>query len=635
MKKKHPKFVLLTLILVLIFSALPVNAQGGEFTLTVLHNNDGESQLLNAGGEIIDFGGVARFATLVENLRAEAISGAGNEGVILLSSGDNFLAGPEFTASQEKGVPFYDTIAIDSIGYDAMAIGNHEFDFGPELLADFIEGFDGRLPFVSANLDFSGEARLQALVDQGDIVKSLVVDEAGEQIGVVGATTPQIPYISSPRNVRVGPDVAGAIQAEIDALQGNGVNKIIVISHLQDVQEDLDLATQLSGVDIMIAGGGDELLANEGDVLVPGDEEPFGPYPLLATGADGAEIPVVTTAGDYKYVGRLIVTFDAEGNVTAVDENSSLARVAGGDNPDAVAPDPEIQAQVVDPVSNFVSDLANNVIATSEVALEGRREPGVRTMETNEGNLLADALLWQATQLADEFGVSAPQVAMQNGGGIRNNNLIPAGDFTELNTFDIAPFANYVAVVENIPPEQFKELMENGVAEVETAGGRFTQIAGFSIVYDLAGTPQALDESGGVSTPGTRVQEIHLDDGTAIVENGAVVSGAPAVNVATIDFLARGGDQYPFRDASFTPLGVSYQQALSDYIVEVLGGVITAAQYPESGSGRIAQIGAAAPSDAPATLPQSGAPLSALPYLLLSLAGAGLTGAGLWLRRKQ
>ncbi|HEX9924779.1 MAG TPA: bifunctional metallophosphatase/5'-nucleotidase, partial [Anaerolineae bacterium] len=270
MKKNHPKIVLLTLILVLIFSALPVSAQGGEFTLTVLHNNDGESQLLNAGGDIVDFGGVARFATLVDNLRAEAISGAGNEGVVLLSSGDNFLAGPEFSASQEKGIPFYDTIAIDLIGYDAMAIGNHEFDFGPDLLADFIEGFGGRLPFVSANLNFSGEARLQVLVDQGDIVKSLVIEEGGEQIGVVGATTPQIPFISSPRNVRVSSDVAGVIQTEIDALQENGVNKIIVISHLQDVQEDLDLATQLSGVDIMIACGGDELLANEGDVLVPG-----------------------------------------------------------------------------------------------------------------------------------------------------------------------------------------------------------------------------------------------------------------------------------------------------------------------------------------------------------------------------
>lgn len=652
MNKARIRDVVITMLVALLLSAMPVGAQGDEFTLTVLHNNDGESQLLNAGGEIEDFGGVARFATLVDNLRDEALQGSGNRGVVLLSSGDNFLAGPEFNASLEKGVPFYDTIAIGLIGYDAMAIGNHEFDFGPEVLADFIEGFNGSLPFVSANLDFSGEPALQALVDRGDIVKSVVIEEAGEQIGVVGATTPNLSFISSPRQVQAGSDVAGAIQTEIDALEAEGVNKIIVISHLQDVNEDLDLATQLSGVDIMIAGGGDELLANEGDMLVPGDEEAFGPYPLQATTADGTDIPVVTTAGDYKYVGRLIVTFDGDGNVASVDENSGLVRVAGGDNADAVAPDPEIQAQVVEPVQNFVSDLANNVIATSEVALEGRRDPGVRTMETNEGSLMADALLWQANQVVSQYDVPSADVALQNGGGIRNNNVIPAGPFTELNTFDIAPFSNFVTLVENIPPEQFKEIIENAVSQVEEAGGRFAQVSGFTFTYDLPGTAQELDDDGNVVTPGTRVQQITLDDGTTIVENGEIAAGAPSVNVATIDFLARGGDQYPFRDASFTPLGVSYQKALDNYIVEALGGVITVDQYPEAGLGRIVQMGSApaveeapatsaetvpaeAPAEAPATLPQSGAPVNVFLILMLSMTGASLTGAGLWLRHRK
>ena len=151
-----------------------------KFSLTVLHNNDGESQLINAGSGIEDFGGVARFATLVDELRHDADHAPGKSASLLLSSGDNFLAGPEFKASQEKGVPFFDSTAIKLIGYDAMAIGNHEFDFGPDTLADFIEGIDGQLPFVSANLDFSGEPRLQALVDQGIIVNSLVVTKKNQ-----------------------------------------------------------------------------------------------------------------------------------------------------------------------------------------------------------------------------------------------------------------------------------------------------------------------------------------------------------------------------------------------------------------------------------------------------------------------
>ncbi|MCB0163845.1 MAG: 5'-nucleotidase C-terminal domain-containing protein [Anaerolineae bacterium] len=587
------KLKLLLLAVVLTFANLSLAGaqEGGEFTLTILHNNDGESQLVNAGSDLADFGGVARLAALVNKLRAEAVDGSGNTGVVLLSSGDNFLPSPELDASTEKGVPFYDSTAIKLIDYDAMAIGNHEFDFGPEFLAQFIEGVGGEFPFVSANLDFSGEPSLQALVDNGSIVKSVVVDKEGQQIGIVGATTPNLASITSPRNVKVSSDVAGALQTEIDALQSEGVNKIIVISHLQNVNEDLDLAGQLSGVDVMIAGGGDELLADADTVLVPGDEEPFGSYPLTATTADGAEIPVVTTPGDYKYVGKLVVTFDADGNITSVAEDSGLVRVAGGDNSDAVEPDAEIEAQVVEPVSTYVEALAGNQIGTSEVALEGRRDPGIRTQETNLGDLMADALLWEANRQAGSFGVAQANIALQNGGGIRNNTLIPAGPITELTTFDVAPFSNFVSIVYDISPQQFKDLMENAVSGVENADGRFPQTAGFTLVYDPAGTAMEIDEDGNVVTAGERVQSITLDDGTAIVQDGAVVEGAPAVAAATIDFLARGGDQYPFGDNTFTSMGVSYQQALSNYITEGLGSSITAAQYPEGGTGRTTAVG--------------------------------------------
>jgi 2',3'-cyclic-nucleotide 2'-phosphodiesterase (5'-nucleotidase family) len=138
----------------------------------------------------------------------------------MVSSGDNFLAGVEFNASLEKGVPLYDAITLDLIAYDAMAIGNHEFDFGPDVLADFILGFTMfPAPFLSANLDVSHEPRLQALKDQGRIANSVVVNELGERIGIIGATTPRLRFISSPRNVKVNPDVAGVVQAEVDRLE--------------------------------------------------------------------------------------------------------------------------------------------------------------------------------------------------------------------------------------------------------------------------------------------------------------------------------------------------------------------------------------------------------------------------------
>jgi 5'-nucleotidase len=297
----------------------------------------------------------------------------------------------------------------------------------------------------------------------------------------------------------------------------------------------------------------------------------------------------VTTAGNYAYVGQLVVGFDKEGNVLEVNESlSGPVRVAGGDNPDAVEPDPDVQAQVVDPLIAAVADLQANVIGTSEVDLDGRRT-SVRTMETNEGNLVADSLLWQATELAGSFGVPAPDIALQNGGGIRNDSIIPAGNITELDTFSIVPFPNFVSVVENISREQFKEILENAVSRVEFGDGRFAQIAGFSFDWDPTGTPQLLDALGNVTQAGTRVREVVLDDGTVIVTGGAVVSGAD-LTVATIDFLARSGDQYPFRGAPFVTLGVTYQLALRNYIETGLNGLITATDYPEGGEGRITRL---------------------------------------------
>ena len=132
--------------------------------------------------------------------------------------------------------------------------------------------------------------------------------------------------------------------------------------------------------------------------------------------------------------------------------------------------------------------------------------------------------------------------------------------------------------------------MENPVSAYPNPDGRFAQISGFRMIRDPAGTAEVVDNDGNVLTPGNRVVEIRLDDGTFIVQKAAVVAGAPSVHIATNDFPARGGDPYPFRGAPFTTVGVTYQQALRNYIVTGLGGLITAADYPEGGEGRITVV---------------------------------------------
>lgn len=580
------------------------------YWLTVLHNNDGESEVVNAGGDLTDFGGAARFKTVVDDLRDEALKrsgvpAGGRRGVVMISSGDNFLAGPEFSVGFDRGVPFYDTIAMELIGYDAVALGNHDFDFGPSVLADFLAGYDNPPPYVAANVDFSGEPELQAYVDAGVISKSHIIFQRGKRIGVVGLQTPNLPFISSPGNVEVSDDLVTFVQHAVNRFKDRNVDIIILASHLQNIQNEIDLVAELKDVDLVIAGGGDELLANFDDLLIPGDEDNIhGPYPIIATDSRGNEVPIVTTTGEYRYVGKIVLGFDRRGNVVHIDAlRSGPVRVAGGDCNgnlpcnDAVEPDPLMQEMVVDPVVEGLEELASNVIAQSEVDLDGTRA-GVRSMETNQGNLVADSLLWQARENAAAFGAKLPDVAVQNGGGIRNDSIIPAGPITELDTFDILPFLNFVSVTEDIPREQFKLLMENAVACTQTAdftinpncgSGRFAQVAGFSFEWDPTGTGLVLDDNYNVVTPGTRVVNLMLDDGTVIVDNGNVVPGDP-VTLATNNFSAGGGDQYPINDLPFINVGATYQQALANYLVDELNGLVTAADYPEGGEGRIVEL---------------------------------------------
>jgi 5'-nucleotidase len=578
------------------------DGSGQVVTLTIFHLNDSESHLLHAGKGIEDFGGAARCVTVVKNLR----SASATDVVLTLSSGDNFLAGPEFKAGLKAHNPalggmntYYDAKALDAIGYDAILLGNHDFDFGPDLLADFIStGFTSTFPpYLSANIDFTGEPALQALVERGRIAKSLVIERSGHTFGIIGATTPNLPFISRPANAVVDSNLVTVVQNEINALLNGGINKIIFVSHLQDLAEDKALIAQLSGVDIAVTGGSNDVLANPGDLLLPGDT-PRGTYPIAVKDLSNREVSIVTTGGEYKYVGQLMVDFDkTTGEITRIDPDSGPIRVAGGAHPDAVMPDPQVNAQVTEPVKAFVAKLETNVIARSEVALDGIRM-NVRSKETNAGNLVADALLSEARRQSGNFGVKAPTIALTSGGSIRNNTIIPAGKISERDTYEIVPFPDFLSVFEKVSLTTFKDLLENAVSRIDSEGhttgagtGRFAHIAGFSFEFDPSRQAIEIDNDGNIVTPGERITRVILDDETKLIDAGTmVVDPSYTLAIATIDYLARGGDQYPFGELPFINLYITYQDALSNYIRQSLGGVITAVDYPEGGKGRIARL---------------------------------------------
>ena len=169
--------------------------------------------------------------------------------------------------------------------------------------------------------------------------------------------------------------------------------------------------------------------------------------------------------------------------------------------------------------------------------------------------------------------------------------MIPPGDITTGTTWDIAPFSNFVVVGE-VPRDVFHVLLEQALDRLPGAGGQFAQVSGFTLTYDPSAPAREIARDGDcslVGNPGERVREVVLDDGTVIVADSQVVPGDPVV-LATIDFLAGGGDCYPLADIDFTKLGISYQQALANYISMDLGGTITAADYPVGGGGRIVAL---------------------------------------------
>ena len=441
---------------------------------------------------------------------------------------------------------------------------------------------------------------MQALRNSGRIANSVVVNKGGQRIGIIGISPPETPTISSPRRVTFDSfdDTVKAVNDEALALGRAGVNKIILSSHLQDSANEKRLVGNLRNVDIVISGGADDLQAKESDVLIPGSIPPPFPYPRSITDADGNPVPMVTTQGEYKYVGRLTVTFNSAGQIESTDlSRSGPVRVtADQTQSDYVPEDPDLTRDITDPLVAYKLSLAANKIGKTDVFLNGGNPNPIRLREGNLGDLVADGFLAAANRTAVADGRPVANVAFSNGGGIRNS--IQAGDISEQNTFDVLPFDNVIVTVPSVTPARLKELMEWGVAARTpnatnngSPNGRFPQIAGFKMTVDITKTAQVQDAALNVTTPGARITSITLDNGTKIVENGVLVPGAPNVNLATTNFTAANGDSYPFRDLKGVAAGVPYQQSLYDYIVKDLGGVVSSARYPANGAGRIVITG--------------------------------------------
>jgi 2',3'-cyclic-nucleotide 2'-phosphodiesterase (5'-nucleotidase family) len=582
------------------------------YRLQLLHLSDGEAGLL---------------ASQTAPYLAALVDGFDNThpNTLILAGGDNFIPSPflnggtdisvrdelnavtgssiSMAASTNHPIAAVDIAIHNLIGVEASTIGNHEFDLGSRVFRDSftpgsVAGWVGaQFPYLSANLEFSADADLnprftnttttagleEAASQKGRIVPSAVVTKNGEKIGLVGATTQVLEQISSTGGVEVkgftgdGSErddmalLASQLQPVIDDLISQGVNKVILMAHLQQIANEKALAPLLRGVDIILAGGSNTRLGDSNDqaVAFPGHGANFADaYPLVTQGADGAPTLIVNTDNEYTYLGRLVVDFDAQGRIIpgSVDPLVSGAYAATAANVAKAWNVSEAQLSttafadgtkaenvqdLTDAVQAVIASKDGQVWGFTKVYLEGERA-FVRSEETNLGDLTADANLEYARKIDPTVVLS-----LKNGGGIRSQigaiDVVsgaklppianpaankPAGGVSTLDIENSLRFNNSLSLV-TVSASKLKELLEHGIA-VYPNQGRFPQVSGLAFSFDLT------------KPAGSRILNLTIEDSQGrdldVVVRGGSLVGNPArtFRMVTLNFLAGGGDSYPF-----------------------------------------------------------------------------------------
>lgn len=495
-----------------------VAAPAAPLDLTILHTNDFHARIdeYDVGGGACTnaancIGGYARLATLVAGVRADT------DNVLLVDAGDQF-----------QGTLYYnlfksDVVAamMNAVGYEAMTVGNHEFDDGPAELAALATA--AAFPIVSTNLDVSAEP---ALV--GKLAPYTVVEREGQKVGILGVTTTELPDISSPGPNVVVQDPASSVQATVTALAGEGVDKVVVLSHL-GYAEDLALAAAVSGVDVIVGGHSHTFLYDPATAQTFSPPNlsltPVGAYPTVVESPADEPVLVVTAFEWGKFLGRLDVSFGGDGIVTAYDGNPIYVS-------NTVAKDPAIEALIA-PYREDVNDLmtlkVGEITVDAPLSVDGKRI--CRLGECLLGNVVTDAMLWQVNTV----GGGDYQIAVTNGGGLRAALL--AGDVTYGGVMNVLPFGNTIATM-GLKGSDLLAALEHSVRSYPGENGGFLQVSGMRYTFDP------------MKPAGSRIFSATVWNGTT----WEALQPDTVYKVVTNNFTRNGGDGYSwFRDNAINP----------------------------------------------------------------------------------
>lgn len=482
----------------------------------VLHTNDVHGQ--------VDL--YAKVAALKKDYEAKGAD------VILVDAGDYAQGTPYVSDSQGKTA----IELMNAAGYDVVTLGNHEFDYGYANLQTIMK--DAKFKVV-CNIKYNGKLAFDA---------SYVVEtKGGLKVGFLGLTTPETSTKAHPAKIKGVTFMAQnalysfATQEAAD-LKAGGSDVVIALTHLgvdpeSKPNRSTDLYANAKGIDFIIDGHS---------------------HTKMTEGENGE--PIQSTETKLKYVGVVVID-----NATKKIESNELIQLDGYANEDA---DTKAAA---DAIITDVDARLGAVFAKSEVELNGKRDPGVRTQETNLGDLITDALLWYATK-DGKLDVPADHiVAVTNGGGIRAS--IKAGDVTMKDINTVLPFGNTVAVV-YISGEKLLESLEAATQSAPTALGGFPQIAGINLSLCTGAAYDKQDETypGGSTYYGPK----SINRVTINSINGKPFRAKDTYAVVTNDFMAAGGDVYYAFASSpkIVDTGTPMDEALVEFIKVKLNGVI-------------------------------------------------------------
>ena len=504
----------------------------GEYAgkTVILHSND-------VHGEIMGYAYIAALKTDFESKGAD---------VILADAGDFSQGDP--TVSLNKGA---DAVAMmNAAGYDVATLGNHEFDYGYEQLAENLKA--ARFHVICADILRDGELIWDPV---------WMYEKDGLKIGFFGMDTPETQTKANP-SMTLGlsflsrDDIYTCAQEQIDALRGDGADIVIALAHLgvdaesgADGHRSVDMYHNTTGIDFVIDGHS---------------------HTVMTEDEDGE--PIQSTGTKFEYIGVIVIDDESKAIEdhyllpTKVTENDEV--VSEMDKDAAVAAKAQ---EIIDRVDAEYGE----AFARSEILLNGERNPGNRTEETNLGDLIIDAMVWKVLQENGSVSVDDNHVVgLTNGGGIRAS--VQPGDVTRKDVNTVLPFGNTIAVV-YVTGEKLLEALEASTYCAPEEIGGYPQTVGIEFTLD-ATIPY---DQGDAYPDSTYYAPASIQRVTITAINGEPFDPEEIYAVVTNNFCASGGDTYyAFKTAIATfDTGIPMDEAVMEYVGDALGGVVSAETY--------------------------------------------------------